>query len=220
VDRVQRGVSEQPRVQVASSRPDRDAEPDHAARADEERGHAAPLEARVEDDARVRAPVVGRDPVDDRVAADLLLAVAGDPDVHRKRTLRAEQRGGLQQRIELALVVGDAARVEPLAADRGLERRALPELERRRRLDVEVPVDENRRRPVGAAGGPQLADDERTFAVGNEVGLTARGENEVAYPLAREDDVARVGGLGADARDAQELGELVQPGRIHGAAVY
>ena len=91
--------------------------------------------------------------LDDRLPADLLLAVAGDPQMLTgSAPVRGEQRRALQQRPELALVVRDAARVEPLVANRRLERLAVPELERRRRLHVEVAVDEDRaarrRRPT------------------------------------------------------------------------
>ena len=74
-----------------------------------------------------------------------------------KRTLTgqlARLRGaarGSEQHVELALVVGGAAAVEVRRrAHLGLERVAVPELERVRRLDVDVPVD---RGPSGPAPG-------------------------------------------------------------------
>ncbi len=88
--------------------------------------------------------------VDDRVAADLFLAVAREAQVDRQPAFGREQLRALEQRPELALVVRDAARVQPLAAHGRLERLALPELERRRRLHVEVAVDEDRRRVCGS----------------------------------------------------------------------
>ena len=102
--------------------------------------------AAVEDDAGVGAALVRFEEVDDGVAADLLLAVGDDSDVHGQRVLLAKQLGRLEEREELSLVVGDAARVVPAVALGELERRRLPELERRGRLDVEVSVDHHRRR--------------------------------------------------------------------------
>src|SRR4029079_1144249 len=81
--------------------------------------------------------------LDDRLPADLLLAVRDDADVDRERAVRRQQPGGGEEHPELTLVVGDSARIEPLVADGGLERIGLPELERGRRLDVEVAVAED-----------------------------------------------------------------------------
>ena len=56
------------------------------------------------------------DVVDDRVAADLLLAVAREAQVDRQRVRLDEPLRRLEDDPELALVVGDAARVRPLVA--------------------------------------------------------------------------------------------------------
>ena len=69
------------------------------------------------------AAIVLTNEVDDRVAADLFLPVAGDPQVDGQRSLLPEQLGGLQQREQLALVVGDAAGVVPAVAFGELEGR-------------------------------------------------------------------------------------------------
>ena len=135
--------------------------------------------------ARVRTPLVLCEPVDDRVPADLLLAVAGDADVHGQCVLGGKRRRSLEQQVELALVVGDAARVQPLVADRRLERRALPPVERGRRLDVEVAVDEDGCGRVGIAGRPQLAERERPPVEVGQLGGAAGGADERAQPLAR-----------------------------------
>ena len=116
------------------------------AHGDVEPRHVALDHAAVEHDRRIGAALVGGDPVDDRVAPDLLLAVAGDAQVDRELAGGGEQLGGLEQHVELALVVGDAARVEPVVALDELERIRVPELERVGRLHVEVPVE----RIVGA----------------------------------------------------------------------
>ena len=62
----------------------REVEVDEPARRDRELGHAARRHAAVEDQRRVGAALVGGEEVDDRVAAGLLLAVAGEADVDRQ----------------------------------------------------------------------------------------------------------------------------------------
>ena len=146
VDRVQRRVPVHPRVQIARAGLDRQVERDEPSRAGAELRNVAALHPAVEDHAHVGPTLVGVDPVDDRRAADLLLAVRGDADVHGQRAFVREVDRGSQDRIELTLVVGDAAREEPVVLDRRLEGVAVPEVDRRRRLHVEVAVHEHRRR--------------------------------------------------------------------------
>ena len=90
--------------------------------------------------------------VDDRVAAGLLLPVAGEAHVDRQLAGGGETPRGLEQHEELPLVVGDASRVEPAVALVELERRRVPELERVGRLHVEVAVAEDGR---GASPRPE-----------------------------------------------------------------
>src|SRR5262249_61460921 len=90
------------------------------------------------------ARVVGEE-IDDRMPADLFLAVRADAQVHGQVTGLGEELRRLEHAPELALVVRDTARDEPLAADGQLERRRLPELERCGRLDVEVAVQKDGR---------------------------------------------------------------------------
>ena len=78
-------------MEIALARLDPDVEVADAARRDVERRLPAPRHVGVEDHGGVRAALVLADPVDDRVAADLLLAVAGDADVHRQRALGGER---------------------------------------------------------------------------------------------------------------------------------
>src|SRR2546427_11956810 len=108
----------------------------------------------------------------------------------------------LQMRTELSLVVGDTAWVQPFAVHRGLERLALPELERRRRLHVEMPVDEDRRHVAVRARRRDLADHERLRVGLLEVRLAAGAAHEVAYPLGGRSYVRRVEAIRADAGDA------------------
>ncbi len=165
----------------------------------------------VEDDTGVAPTLVRRQEVDDRVAAGLFLAVAREPHVDRQRALGGQKRRRLQQEVELPLVVGHAARVEPPVAHRRLERRALPALERLRRLDVEVPVGDHRRCAVRVLRRAELADHERLVSRLDDLGLAPGGADEVAHPLGGAHDVGRPLRVRADAGDAEKLGELLHP---------
>src|SRR5436305_2034176 len=116
-------------------------------------------------------------------SAALLRAVARDAEVNGQRTLCGEQRRAFEQRPELTLVVRDPARVDPLVADRRLERLAVPQLERRRRLHVEVAVDEDRRRVAVAGRRGDVADHERLRVGLLQLRLTTGAADEVTHPL-------------------------------------
>ena len=203
------------RVQVALARPDLDVEVADPAGRDVERRLSTLRHVRVEDHAGVGAALVLRDPVDDRVAADLLLAVARDPHVDGQRALGGERRGRLQQEVELPLVVSDPACVEPLVADRRLEGRTLPEVERIGWLDVEMPVDHDRRRGVGVLRGANLAERERPL-VDRRRGRTRRphsGRSRRATPRRRGHRALRAGSalmLGM----RSQLRDFLEPGRV------
>jgi hypothetical protein len=206
-------------VQIARTALHREVERHDAAGAGAQRRDTAPFHRRVEDDARVGATLVAREEPYDRLPADLFLAVAGETEVDRKCPVRRKQRRTLEQRPELPFVVGDAAGIEPLVASRRLERVAVPQLERRRRLHVEVPVDEDRRRVAVTRRRSDLADDERLRVGLLELRIAAGAPHEIANPFPRRAHVARVLRIRADARDAQELRELVEPGPVHERAV-
>jgi hypothetical protein len=152
------------------------------------------------------------------VAAGLLLAVAGETDVDRQLACGRELRRRLGEHVELALVVDDAACVQPLAALLQGERIRLPELERVGRLDVDVPVDEHRR--SRAVRGDEVAEDQRLCVGRDDLGRAAGNADEAGQPFRRPRHVGLALGIGADARDRQQLGELVEPGLGHGARVY
>ena len=147
--RVERRAAEDAGVQIALAGSHSHVEERDAARRDLEDRNAGLEHVPIEDHASVSSSLVGLQEVDDRMAAALLLAVTGEPHVHGQRALGCEERRGLEQEVELALVVGDAARIEPAVPDRRLERRALPSVERIRRLNVEVTVRDDGRRGVG-----------------------------------------------------------------------
>ena len=219
VCRVERGVAEHAGMKIARAASNLQLERHHATRPRTHRRHAAALHCRVEDDARVCTTLVVREELDDRLPADLLLAVACDAQMNGQRTVRGKQRRALQKSPELALVVGHAAGVQPLVANRRLERIAVPELERRRRLHVEVAVDEDRRRVAIARGRGNLPDDERLRVRLLQLRLAARTTDEVANPLARAAHVDGVLRIRADARNPQQLRKLVEPGLVHGGRV-
>ena len=137
-------------------------------------------------------------------------AVAREPDVHGQRALVRQDLDRFQEREQLALVVDDTACEEDAVAHGGLEGRALPEFERLGRLHVEMAVHEHGRR-LRARRGAHLAHHDGAPEASLDRGLTARSPDELGHPLGRTLDVARAR-VGADARDAQEFRELVQPG--------
>jgi hypothetical protein len=153
------------------------------------------------------------------VPAGLLLPVAADPQVDRQRVLLRELLGRLQKQIQLALVIGDPAREDVLPANGRLEGVGFPELERRRRLNVEVAVADHRRGVSAPVRGPELAERERVAVPVPKLGFAPGPADKVADPFARGLDVGRALGVGADAGDADELRELVEPGLFHGAGV-
>ena len=114
--------------------------------------------------------------------------------------LAGQRAGDVQQRQEVALVVGGAARVEAPVADLGLERRRRPGGGGPRALDVVVAVDQHGGR-VGVAG-PQLADGQRVTAVHHHLlGLAAGRPDPVHHPLRRALQGRSVGIAGGDRGD-------------------
>ena len=220
VDGVERGAAVHPGVQVALAGAHRHVEGDQPARREVEDGDVHPEHAAVEDDRHVRAAVVDGEVVDDRVAADLLLPVAGEAEVDRERVRLDEPLRRLEQDPDLALVVGDPARVRPLVADGQLVRVGLPEVERRRRLHVEVPVAEHRRRGCRIVRRGNLAERELLLPERRQLRGAADPPDEVADPLARPLHVLAVRGIRAHARDRDELLQLLVPGLIHEARLY
>ena len=207
-------------MQIALARRHLDVEGDEAARRERERRDVHAHHATVEDDPRVRAPLVDLEVVDDRVTADLLLAVAREAQVDGQRIRLDELLRCLQQDEELALVVGDAARVRPLVLDRELERLALPEVERGRRLDVEVPVHEDGRGVLGVGRRWDVAQGELLLPERRQIGGAADAPDEVAHPLPCLLDVLPVRRIRAHGGNREEFTEFVAPGLVHGARLY
>ncbi len=160
--------------------------------------HPRLLRVAVEHDRRVRPALVGRDPLDDRLPADLLLRVEREAHVHRELARCSELARGFDEHEQLSLVVRDPSCVEPAVALRQLERRRLPELEWVRGLHVEVRVGEDGRRRVGVLRCAHLADHERPAAVPrHHIRLAACGSDALGDPVRGRLDVPGVGRVGA-----------------------
>ena len=206
-------------MKVAGACPDPDVEVDEPARRNVEQRHIALQHPGVEDHARIGTALVGCEEVHDRVATGLLLAVAADAQVDRQPA-RLQLLGGLELHVELPLVVGDPAPIQTPVPNGRLEWIGFPELERRRRLDVEVSVADHRRALAVPRRRGDLAERQRMPLPVDELCVAAGAAHEVAHPLAGLPHVFHAFGVRADARDADELGELFEPGLIHGAGVY
>ena len=217
MQRVQRRAAEDSRVKVAGSRPDPDVQVDEPPRRDVEQRHVALEHPGVEDHAGVGATLVGGEKIDDRLPARLLLAVATKPQVDRQRVGGLQFFGGLELHVELALVVSDPARIDAPVPNSRFEGIRIPEIERRRWLDIEVSVADDR----GALAVPgrrgDLPDRQRLPLPVAKLGLAARAAQELTDPFARSHDIHGAFGVRADAGNADELGELLEPGLIHGA---
>ena len=173
VDRIQRCAAVDAGMQVARAGAHAHVEADETARREAELRLLGTRDVPVEDDARVGTALVLLEEVDDRVAADLLLAVARDPDVHGELGVLRQELRRLDERVQLALVVGDPAAVVPAVALGQLERRRLPQVDRRGRLHVVVAVDHDRRRAAVAGGGRDLPEDELALAERRHLRLAA-----------------------------------------------
>jgi hypothetical protein len=117
VQRVEDAAAVHAGVQVALADADVDEGLAHAAQPDGDRRRALVDHARVEDDRHVGAALVVADPVGDVAAAALLLALDEDAHVDRQLARGLQLARRVQQRQEVALVIGGAACVQ--AARRG-----------------------------------------------------------------------------------------------------
>ena len=183
---------------------------EHPADPDAERGHVAPDHRAVEDHRRVRQSPILLDPLHDRVASDLLLAVEREADVDGQLPGGGEAGGRLDEEEQVAFVVGDTAREEVPVPLRELERGGLPELERVRRLDVEVRVAKDGRRLVSMLRRPELPDDERVPVGLDELGLATARHDPVPHPRAGGAHVLGVRRIRAHGRDRDQLRERAE----------
>jgi hypothetical protein len=143
----------------------------------------------------------------------LLLALDQEPDVDGRLAPLGDGLERLDDREELPLVVGRAARVEVAVTDRRLVRRRVPQLQRLGRLHVVVPVDHH--------GG--LPRHVRALGVHHRVRLTPEHPDVAAAERLEviRDPVGGPPALGGVVRrrgyagDAEQLGQL----RHHAIAI-
>src|SRR6266516_5830401 len=145
--------------------------------------------------------------LDDRVemrAGDLLFAL-DDPADRQRQPVAGLAHGadGCQPDADLGLVVGRAAREEPVAPERRLEWRGIPELDRIDGLDVTVVVEEQR----GVALAGKLAVDRGRCPVDSELPGLEVGAGQQGFDELR--GLAERPLLGGDARLPAQL-----PGQI------
>ena len=139
--------------------------------------------------------------------ADLFLTLDQELDVDGERPGRLEPGlGRLQVGEHLALVVGGAAGVEVAVANRRLERRREPGLQRLGRLHVVVAVDQQgrfarRTEPFGVDDGVPLG--------GDQLGFQPHRRQVVADEVGRSPSVGVVIRLGADAGNPDQVLELL-----------
>ena len=123
--------------------------------------------------------------------------------------------GDVQQRQEVALVVGRAARVDAPVADVGREGRGGPRVEVADGLNVVVAVDEDGRRAL--ARGLQLAHGQRVALGGHDARLAADGAHAPGHPGGRALEVGRVAAARRDRWDPQPVHEVVEQALVHAA---
>ena len=205
VDGVRRRAAEHPRVQLLVARHQPHLEPGQPAQRRRDRRLVGADHPAVEDHRGVERVVDGRQVVDHRVTADLLLAVRQHAHVDAQLALLGEVERRAQQRVEVALVVGHAAPVDAAVAHGRLERRARPQLGGAGRLHVEVAVGDHGRRPVPRRGD-QPVDDRVAGALDD-----ARVADQPRHPVGRLAQLLLVLAVTRDRLDAQELAELREP---------
>jgi hypothetical protein len=143
--------------------------------------------------------------IEQHLRAEFFFAFDQETKIDRRPAGRLDR---LQQAEHLSLVVGRAARVQPAIADRRLERRRGPLVERIGRLDVVMTVDEQRRRPRHV--GPRAPDDGMRLAA-EEFDVPASEPPQLGgHPLRGGAAVGIVSGQRRNGRNAEELTQLTQ----------
>ena len=209
LQRVGRDAAVRSRVQVAVQRPDGDLGVADPPERRVHRGDARRIKRRIADERRIGVGALGLDAeqVAQHLPAALLLALDDEVDVERRHAVGiARGLVGLEQAVDLALVVGGAAAVEAPLAHGGVERRRLPLLERIGRLDVIVPVDEQR----GLPRHPRALrpHDGMSFSLDEVHHGAAQAAELVHQPHGGAPAVGRMGRERTHARDRKELGQL------------
>ena len=138
-----------------------------------------------------------------------LLALDQHLEVDRQAAGGLHERLGDQDRDQhRPLVVGDAARIEAAVADRRLERRRDPFLDRVGRLHVVVAVDQDGRRARGTRRSRRAPPDDRPSRRSRPAGGRRASAGPRQIPPPRE--CLAVCRVGADAGNAAERLQIVQ----------
>ena len=220
LDGVERGAAELPRMQVALAGAHMQVISERAARRDVE-GRAAARDHRpVEDQAAVGPRLHLPHAVERQRAGPLLRAIDQEADVDGERAMGEHSADRLEIHDEMALVVDDAAAVEPLAADFGAERRALPQGEVAGRLHVEMPVDEQRRGRFGADLSRQVGEQHLLAGRADDAGGGSERGKARLQPCQRRLHVGGMRRVDADARYRHQLLQLRQPAAVARASVH
>jgi hypothetical protein len=198
-------------VDGVGERPHLDVHPDQAAQAGRERRDTDVPVARVGDDDDVRGQLVAvlAQQLGQGRGSDLFLALDEEP--HGDRQVSAQGAERAHVRRDSGLVVGRAPAVEARAADRGLERRAVPVGRVVLRLDIVVRVQQDDRSAVGSL---PLADHGRRGAVAgpDDLGADAFGRQELGRLPRGFLYLVPALGVGADGLDPNESLEVAEQG--------
>ncbi len=216
MQRVEASATVDTRVDVATPSAHREMEVGSAARAKVERGKPIVEHGGVEDDTGIGAALVLPDPRSGTLAPDLFLGVAEHTDVNRQCAFERKAARCFEQEPELPLVVGHAAAVQPAVANGRLERRALPEFKRCRRLDVDMPVAEDSRGALSEArddaNSPTTSDPVTPSTIfASPPAPSDKGDD----PIERALHISCMERIGAHARDSEQLEQRTDPGQLH-----
>ena len=125
---------------------------------------------------------------------------------------REDRRGGHHVRMDLAFIVGGAAREHPVADDDRLERRGGPQVQGVDRLHVVVTVDEDGRCVGGVE--PVGVDDRVATGLDGLGMLEAGGGQRLDQPMSGRAAVTGMLREGRDARDPQERRVRLESGVV------
>ena len=148
------------------------------------------------------------------VAADLLLALDDEFEVDRLVSGLDHRLEGLDVHEHLALVVtrtpgkDGALGMQFRLADDRLERRGSPEIERIRRLDVVVSIDEDRRQ--GRVHNPLPVHDRIAGGLHDLHTVGPRLAQVICHGFRAADHVFLVGWVGTDGRNAEQVEQLIE----------
>ncbi len=204
------GAAERSRMEIALRPAQVELEVDQAAKPVADRRNAAVEHRRVGDDDHVGGEIllVGANEVVEVDAADFLFALDEEPDIDGQAARLLDVRlDRLDVHEHLALVVRRPARVDFAVANRGFKGGRGPEFEGVDRLNVVVPVIQDRR--LAWRAKPVAVHHRMTGGVDQRDVLHAGAAQRLRRPLGGTTHVGVVLGQRADARDRQVLLQFV-----------